>query len=786
MEEKENTDLDTSNEEETSESSSDDEEIVDAVSDKDFFKTLSCLKNKDPSIYDQNIKFFPESLKNEAKKRKKEDSEKSIFVKDYVVGVVDEESGDESEFSKPLTYVEEQEATKRFFKNELNSDSGSDEENGEALMKIKVKNEKAKEEEEADYIQFLKGVKSELGNKEEEKELKPLCEFWNNKNLDENEQFLKDYILNRRYLTEESTTLPLNENLSEDERELEEQAEFEDRYNRRFETEENLQIKRFPRQVEGSLRRKDDSRKKKRAEIAQRKKEEKTKKHQEIKKKQKEKLVEIEERIQKLKELTGNPELGFKDEEILEDFDAEKHDQKMKEFFNEEFYNQEEEEHPGFNEDDYNWDYDDINMDCEADNAGEESKKLTRTKKKKLKKKKGFSDIMEVAKPSFDPNVHNNFKEYFDEYYNLDCEDFIDDIPCKFKYREVVPNDYGLSVEEILMADDSELNKWVSVKKICKRRPEHVEKNEVKIYSMKAKDENFKKKIFFSLYSENKDDSLQDNYTSDIKPTAESSNMNSKKKKKKSKQALGTQENIESQEPMNNEKQKKNGENFRDNQYEPNNISEKVEIFSKPERKRKRDCKDEDEMSSLINSENEINVNDVTTTDDYLIPEKISNEFSEGQDSLLRNSAKKKAKKQKIDQLSLQLGNDIFNGEEGNTNLTAQEDSKQKSVNMKENAKSQEHLTRFPKKKRKKKKSGQQDVNKSSSQENTKTDVTRNRNHDGRSGNARNGKKNFKGGFKQRKPKDITDLSDNRLLAYGLKPKQFRAKMKYSKKNNAS
>ncbi|CAH1403412.1 unnamed protein product [Nezara viridula] len=769
MEEKENTDQDTNSEEETSESSSDEEEILDAISDKDFFKTLSCLKVKDPSIYDHNVNFFPNSVKNETKKKKKEDGEKSVFVKDYVIGVVDEESDDDSKTPKPLTYVEEQEATKNFFKNQLNSDSGSDDESREALMKVKVKNEKTKEEEEADYIQFLKGVKSELGDKEEEKKLKPLHDFWNNKNLDENEQFLKDFILNRRYLSEESSTIPINENLSEDERELEEQAEFEDRYNRRFETEENLQIKRFPRQVEGSLRRKDDSRKKKRVEIAQRKKEEKAKKTQEIKKKQKEKLVEIEEKINQLKEATDNLKFNYDDEEILEDFDAEKHDQKMKELFNEDYYNQGEEEHPGFNEDDYNWDYGDINMDCEGDNFEEENKKLTRTKKKKLKKKKAFNDIMDIAKPSFDPTVHNDFKKYFDEYYNLDCEDFIDDLPCRFKYREVVPNDYGLSVEEILMADDSELNKWASVKKIIKYRPEHVEKNEVKIYSKKAKDENLKRKLFSSLYSEDKDDSLQESYTSDM-----NTSTNSKKKKKKLKQALGSQENIESHDPEeDNIKPKKNGES---NLFESNSISNMAE------KKRKRSHKNEDEIPSVINNENNFNSNDDFPADSSQTAEKNYDEFLEGRDSLLRNSGKKKIKKQKTDKPSLALDNGILDGKEGNDSLIVPEDRKDSSVNKMENATSQEHGPSFPKKK--KKKSGQRDVNKPFSQENIKAGVA-NKDGNGRPGNSRNGK-NFKGGFKQKKTRDITDLSDNRLLAYGLKPKQFRAKIKYSKNNNTS
>jgi protein KRI1 len=57
-----------------------------------------------------------------------------------------------------------------------------------------------------------------------------------------------------------------------------------------------------------------------------------------------------------------------------------------------------------------------------------------------------------------------------DEYYALDAEDFIDDVPCRFKYKEVAPSMYGLTTKEILSMSDKQLTQIVPLKKLAPYR----------------------------------------------------------------------------------------------------------------------------------------------------------------------------------------------------------------------------------------------------------------------------------------------------------------------------
>ena len=58
-------------------------------------------------------------------------------------------------------------------------------------------------------------------------------------------------------------------------------------------------------------------------------------------------------------------------------------------------------------------------------------------------------------------------KRLLEEYHKLDYEDHVGGIPTRFRYKEVQPETYGLTVEEILLMDDKDLNQIVGLKRVA-------------------------------------------------------------------------------------------------------------------------------------------------------------------------------------------------------------------------------------------------------------------------------------------------------------------------------
>lgn len=380
------------------------------------------------------------------------------------------------------TYNEEQKSIKNEFKKVIDEDSSDGEEWGGIFKRReKSKEEEAKDDEQ--YTKWLAGEQANIGDNAET--LKPLKEFWTNPKLSRDETFLRDYILNNGYTKKDVDQVPTYEeivgadepNLSEDEAELEKQAEFEQKFNFRFEEPDSEFIKRYPRTIDNSVRKTDDRRKEKRVEVKERKVKEKQQKMKELEMISAMRKSEIEDRIEKLKKVSGNEQIPFDDNDLDGDFDPDEYDRKMQNIFNNEYYQIDEGENkpecpadieelqvedwdnydPAKEEDDDGTHCEDgeFNMDCDYDPDAQQKKSFqdeiiesTRGRKKRKRRSK-FADMLKKQKPTFDPNDERTYGEYLDEYYKLDYEDVIGNVPCRFKYSETVPNDFGLSIEEV-------------------------------------------------------------------------------------------------------------------------------------------------------------------------------------------------------------------------------------------------------------------------------------------------------------------------------------------------
>lgn len=611
-------------EQEDESSSSDDEttddEVVDAEFDKEFFRTLAYLKRRDPAKYEEKPAFF-ENVKpvEEVALEKRKKKEKPMTLKDYERKVMLEKGGifeDEEELvarprAESPSLVQQQEQLKDEIKRALSKIDTEDEDEDDAkggLLKERSKTREETEREKADYLIWLADKKSKEPPSEEVKPLAPLKDFWSSKNLSKEDAFLKDYILNKRFV-DNSGDMPTYDDIvatSEDEEELEKQEEYERQYNFRFEEPDSEFVKRYPRNVEESVRIERNKRKEQRQVLKERKQHEKEQQKRELEELKAIKLQEIKERIQKLKEIAATDNMAIKEEDLESDFDPDEHDRRMQRMFDEDYYGVDEgDQKPEFpdldvelgienydrekeaigganaephcEDDDFVMDADyeetQSKIDQKKDLQDELLESTSGKKKKKGKKVSKFAEVLRKDKPIFDPEDEKTYGQYIDEYYKLDYEDMIGDTPCRFRYVETVPNDFGLSIEEILMANTRELNRWASVKKTVQIRPKYTELGEIEVYKRKAQNESLKKKILPSLFNEHdeseEDEEIKQNkvtkFEEQDKPdeaseTKQEKDKKKKKKKKKTEQDKPTEvveEEVVDDEPLDKKVKKK-------------------------------------------------------------------------------------------------------------------------------------------------------------------------------------------------------------------------------------
>jgi protein KRI1 len=127
---------------------------------RSFYKTLACLKNKDPRIYDKGVQFFLEHDNNLSNvTQSKDKKQKSLFLRDYERKMIVERGGKFSDSEDEIeeinnkphdsTYIQEQLKIKESFKKVIQNDE--DKLIEDILLKPKIKTK-----EEVQKVIFLK------------------------------------------------------------------------------------------------------------------------------------------------------------------------------------------------------------------------------------------------------------------------------------------------------------------------------------------------------------------------------------------------------------------------------------------------------------------------------------------------------------------------------------------------------------------------------------------------------------------------------------------------------
>ncbi|KAL7335851.1 Kinetochore protein Spc24 [Mucor circinelloides] len=481
---------DSDSEDDSSSYDSDEEEDDDAnlltpAVDSQIFKTIAAIQAKDPRVYENTNDFFKDIDTTQLGKKVNKTKEPVVKLKDYERDILLEHGGfvnEREESVRTRTHRQEQEDLRNAFKNAADSDDDDDDDEGGFLTK-KDKTSEEKEAEENDYRKFL------LENMKDDAPSKKAFEEWSNykqnPNVNAEEAFLMDYVLNRGWVDNkgEKTTQTMEEvDEEKDEEYLDNVDRFESKYNFRFEEEGASTIKTYSREVEGTVRRKESKRAKKRAREKAHKQALKEQKMEELKHQKNLKMKEIHDKLKEIREITGNKAVGLENIDLEGDFDPTAFDAQMDNVFGDEYYQGEDDninEKPVWDDDIETGLPDDDIMDADYLPGGD--------------KYQGPSVTQPTIAPEEAESKKKKFKDLMDEYYALNYEDVIGgDIYTRFKYAKTEPQDYGLTAEEILLADDAELNKYIGMKSLAPYRPE---RKKTRDENMLQKNQKMKKKL---------------------------------------------------------------------------------------------------------------------------------------------------------------------------------------------------------------------------------------------------------------------------------------------------
>ncbi|KXZ47073.1 hypothetical protein GPECTOR_38g310 [Gonium pectorale] len=500
-----------------------------------IFETLLRIRRQDPAIYQKDVQFFEEGDEEDGEGddggQKKDSKKKPMFLKDLIAKQAsslvlehgpeasnsddDDESGGRKASAKarnPKVYDVEQEDLRKAF---LQAAEVADGEGGEAelggVLKVRSKqqpsddgDEDGKEGADGGRKKSKKGVK-----KESETQFQKLIEayFGTEGELNPDDKFLKEYIVSKGWVDRDDDYVPSYREVvgdedeggqqgtegvddDEDEAYLRQTDVFEATYNFRYEEPGADRIVTHPRNIEGTVRKPEEKRKRQRDAKKQRLEAAENEAREDVKRLKNLKKQEIESRLDKLRQVAGAaaPASTSLDDVLEGDFDPEEWDKKMAAAFDDAYYDVEE-ELEGLQED---LDLlagdgeDDGDGDDGEDSSGDEEGRPVRfnTLKKKLKELDAVSEEPEEeggegkkgkkgkARPDAEALARQRaeLQRLLEEYYKLDYEDNVGGIKTRFRYKEVPASTFGLDVADILRLDDKMLNQVVGIKRLAPYR----------------------------------------------------------------------------------------------------------------------------------------------------------------------------------------------------------------------------------------------------------------------------------------------------------------------------
>lgn len=513
-----------------------DAELLTPGVETEIITTIQRIRNKDPVIYNTSTAFFGDQdaeaddsneafkAQNHGRSSESKRSEKPVFLKDILRtellkhgGTRDVEADDDRQMLRKhiKSHAEEQEELRQEFLSAaggsvsgrkksqlLADDSDHSDADGDDLLKPRRKSHEEAEEEESEFAKFL-AAKTRAGKLTMDA---PVLQFFRDRAEDEDEEaesFLKDYLLNQKWLDRSKSRVPAldevvgSDDADGDDRDKEEEFdekvdEFEAAYNFRFEQQGADVVIGHPRpsQLTDSVRARPHAEKRKevRERREERKNTEKLAAKEELKRLKALKKEELTRRINAVVHVAGAGSRRsaraqtLPEEQIAkllekDDFDSAEYDRIMQSTFGDEYYG----------------DDDDDGGDVAAEDGEKEAPQkpvigdlslLNEQDREMLEDvyedgdaahSEGGDDGPPQGQRSGGAYIGRHaripVKQVLAELDKMDYEDILaSGLKTRFKYRAVDPRSFGLDTVDIFSMNERDLNNQVSLKRLAPYR----------------------------------------------------------------------------------------------------------------------------------------------------------------------------------------------------------------------------------------------------------------------------------------------------------------------------